>query len=323
MLKHTNDILLKNSAVVILPLAISVSLSSVAQASPAAAEKPGSQKFELKATKTEANKQSAQKSTDKRKEIVSEAVSTLRETQDALKALDEGKNKEALSSLERATGKLEIVLARDPKTALVPLDVKAITSDVYGSLDAIKNARQEAEKLLKDGQVQAARTVLMNLCSETVISTTNLPMVTYPAALKKAAKLIDENKVNEAKEVLQTAMSTLVITDVVIPLPVVDAQISLRKASELAKAQNRTQEQNKQLSALLSEADNDIKFAQALGYGKRGDFDSFHKEIEGIRQKTANGKSGIGFFDQIKSYMESMTKNSQHKTTPSKHESKG
>lgn len=316
MLKLTNDILLRNSAVV-MPLAMSILLSSKVQASPAAVETP-SQKFELKATRTEANKQSAQKSTNKRKEIVSEAVSTLRETQDALKALDEGKNKDALASLEKATGKLEIVLARDPKTALVPLDVKAITSDVYGSLDAIKNARQEAEKLLKDGQVQAARAVLMNLCSETVISTTNLPMATYPAALKKAAKLIDENKGNEAKEVLQTALSTLVITDVVIPLPVVDAQISLKKASELAKTQNRTQEQNKQLSDLLSEADYDIKFAQILGYGKKADFDSFHREIEAIRQKTANGKFGVGLFDQIKNYMESMSKNSQHKTPPAK-----
>lgn len=319
MLKLTDDILRRNSAVVFLPLAMSFSLSSVGLASPAAVvEKSGSQKFELKASRTEANKQSTQKSTDKRKEIVSEAVSTLRETQDALKALDEGNNKEALACLEKATGKLEIVLARDPKTALVPLDVKAVTSDVYGSLDAIKNARQEAEKLLRDGQVQAARAVLMNLCSETVISTTNLPMATYPAALKKAAKLIDENKGNQAKEVLQAALSTLVITDVVIPLPVVDAQTSLKKASELAKTQNRTQEQNKQLSDLLNEADYDINFAQVLGYGKKGDFDSFHKEIEGIRQKTANGKYGEGFFDHVKGFMESMTKNSQHKTPATK-----
>lgn len=313
MFKLTDHSLLRNSVVVIFPLALSISLSTVAQASTEAVKKPGSEQQEFKGTRTEAIKQSAQKSTDKRKEIVSEAVSTLRETQDALKALDEGKNKEALASLERATGKLEIVLARDPKLALVPLDVKAITSDVYGSLDAIKNARQEAEKLLKEGQVQAARAVLMNLCSETIVSTTNLPMATYPGELKKAAKLIDENKVSEAKEVLQAALSTLVITDVVIPLPIVDAQTSLSKAAELAKKQNRTQDQNKQLSDLLSEADYDIKFAQVLGYGKKEDFDSFHREIESIRQKTANGNFGAGFFEQVKGYMESMTKSSQHK----------
>ena len=69
------------------------------------------QKAEDKATKAETTKRSAQKTTDKRKEIVSEAVSTLRETQDALKLLDDGKSKEALYAVERATGKLEIILA--------------------------------------------------------------------------------------------------------------------------------------------------------------------------------------------------------------------
>jgi len=274
------------------------------------------QKFDLKANKTETaatTKQTAKKTTDKRKEIVAEAVSSLRETQDALKALDEGKNKEALATLEKATGKLDIVLARDPKIALIPIDVRVVTSDVYASLDAIKNARQEAQKLLIDGQVQQARAILANLGSETIISTTNLPVASYPAALKNAAKLIDENKIGEAKEVLQAALNTMVVTDVVIPLPVVQAQISLEKADELAKAKERTADQNKQLTDLLNAADNDIKFAEALGYGKKVDFDSFHKQIEEVRQKTSNGKSGIGFFDQIKTYMESMTKNSQHK----------
>jgi hypothetical protein len=312
--KTFSNTIYQNSTVVTLLVAMSVSLNTATKVEAAPlAEKQANQKFELKATKTEAKKQADQKTTDKRKEIVSEAVSTLRETQDALKALDEGKNKDALASLERATGKLEIVLARDPKVALVPIDVKVVTSNIYGSLDAITKARQDSERLLKEGRVQAARAILMNLGSETVISTTNLPMATYPDALKKAAKLIDENKVAEAKQVLQSALDTLVITDVVIPLPVVDAKISLQKAEELAKTKSRTADQNKQLSDLVGTADNDIKFAEALGYGTKADFDSFHKQIAEIRQKTANGKSGLGLFDQIKSYMESMTKNSQHK----------
>jgi YfdX protein len=265
------------------------------------------------ARKTEASKQTVEKTTDKRKAIVSEAVSTLRETQDALKALDEGKNKDALAALERATGKLEIVLARDPKAALVPLDVKVATSNLYAPLDAIKNARQEAQRLLNAGRVQEARALLMHLGSESVISTTNLPLATYPGAIKRAAKLIDENKPAEAKEVLQTALNTLVITDVVVPLPVVDAKLSLQRAEELAKIKNRTAAQNKELSDLVGSADSDIQRAEALGYGTKSDFDSFHKQIAEIRQKTSNGKFGIGFFDQIKNYLESMNRNSQHK----------
>lgn len=296
-----------------LSIATSVSLCAGGYSELYAAPAKSAQKFQLRATKTDTKKETAQKTTDKRKEIVEEAVSSLRETQDALKLLDAGKNKEALSALERATGKLEIVLARDPKVALVPVDVKAVTSDVYGSLDAIKSARQEAEKFLKEGRLQDARRILQNFGSETVISTANLPVATYPAALKKAAKLIDENKTGEAKEVLQTALNTLVVTDLVVPLPVLRAQVSLQKADDIAKMKTRSAEKNKQLSDFLSTADQEIKVAEALGYGKKEDFNSFHKQIDAIRQKTANGKSGSGIFEQIKAYMDSMAKNSQRK----------
>lgn len=305
----------KHTAGLLAGLSIATSLSLCAgsyaglYAAPAA-----SQKFQLRATKTDTKKETAQKTTDKRKEIVAEAVMSLRETQDALKNLDGGKNKEALASLERATGKLEIVLARDPKVALIPVDVKAVTSDVYGSVDAIRNARQEAEKLLKEGRLQEARRILQNFGSETVISTANLPVATYPGALKKAAKLIDENKTAEAKEVLQAALNTLVVTDLVVPLPVLRAQVSLEKADDIAKLKTRSPEKSKQLTELLNTADQEIKVAEALGYGKKEDFNSFHKQIDAIRQKTANGKSGNGFFEQIKAYMDSMAKSSQRKT---------
>jgi hypothetical protein len=276
------------------------------------------QKADEKATKVETNKRSAQKTLDKRKEIVSEAVSTLRETQDALKLLDDGKNKEALAAVERATGKLEIVLARDPKVSLVPIDVRVVTRDVYGSLDAIKKAKQEAQKALNEGRVQEARNILSGLASETVISTSNIPLATYPGALKKAAKLIDENKSSEAKAVLQTALDTLVVTDVVVPLPVIGARINLENAEELSKKKNRTEKENTELTSLLAIADTQIKYAQELGYGKKADFDSFHKQIEEIKKKTAGGKSGPNIFDQIKTYVESMTNNSQHSASSSK-----
>lgn len=304
----------------IYPLTIGGSFSGVMAANPvpASAAKQEAGKVDNQATKAETKAESTQKASEKRKQVVTEAVSTLRETQDALKELDEGKNKDSLASLERATGKLEIVLAREPKLALVPIDVRMTSSDLYASIDTVKGAKQQAEKLMREGRIQAARAILQNLASEAIISTTNLPMATYPAALKKAAKLIDENKTAEAKEVLQAALDTLVVTDVVIPLPVVRAKAFLEKADALAKTSNRTAQQNKQLSDLVTAADTNIKFAEELGYGKKADFDSFYKEIDTIRAKTGNGKSGTGFFDQIKNYMESMTKNSQHASKTNK-----
>lgn len=248
---------------------------------------------------------------EKRKEIMVEAVSALRETHNALKALDEGKSKEALSALETSTGKLEIILARDPGLALAPTGVSAITHDLLGSVKAVNQAREDAEDFLEDGKVQDARRILRGLASETVISTTNLPLATYPAAIKSAARLIDEGKTEEAKVVLQSALNTLVITKQIIPLPVIMAENLLSEAEALAENEERSEEETTRLLNLLDAAENEIQFAQALGYGEKKDFEDFYKEIEAIREKTSDGKSGSGFFDKIKGFMTSMTEDSQ------------
>ncbi len=248
---------------------------------------------------------------EKRKEIVNEAVTALRETHNALKALDEEKSKEALSALEKATGKLEIILARDPTLALAPTGVTAVTQNVLGSLKAVKDARKDAKNMLDDGKVQEARRLLRGLASETVISTTNIPLATYPLAIKSAAKLIDEGKTEEAKNVLQTALNTMVITQKVIPLPVVSAEALLAEAETLAENKERTEDENQRLSGLLEAAEVEIKFAQALGYGQKKDFERFYDEIGAIQEKTSGGKSGVGFFDKIKGFMGSMTTDSQ------------
>lgn len=254
---------------------------------------------------------------EKRKEIMAEAVSALRETHNALKALDEDKTKDALSALEKATGKLEIILARDPGLALAPTGVNAVTHDIWGSLKAVNKAREDAEDLLEDGKVQDARRLLKGLASETVISTTNLPLATYPAAIKSAVKLIDAGKTEEAKAVLQTALNTLIVTQQVIPLPVVMAETLLDEAETLAENKERTEEEGKRLSGLLSAAETEIQFAQALGYGEKKDFEDFYKEIKTIREKTSDGQSGFGFFDKIKGFMTSMTEDSQPEETAS------
>jgi hypothetical protein len=250
--------------------------------------------------------------TQKRKQIVSEAVSAITETGNALNALDEGKTKDALSALERATGKLELILARDPKLALAPTSVSAVTYDVYGSADAVKKAGLEAEDFLEEGKVQEARHILKGLASETVISTANIPLATYPAAIKEAVRLIDQNKTEEAKAVLQTALNTLVITDAIVPLPVVRAREFLKEAETLSEKTERTAEDNQRLTTLLDASRKEIEMAQALGYGTKKDFDTFYKELALIEEKTSGGKSGSGFFESIKTSMTSMFDDSQH-----------
>jgi hypothetical protein len=256
--------------------------------------------------------QNAQDQTaEKRKQIVSEAVTALNETRGALKSLDEGKTSDALSALERATGKLELILAREPTLALAPTGVGAVTYDVYGTPDAVKKASKTAEDLLEDGNVQGARQILKFLASETVVSVTNIPLATYPAAIKRAVSLIDDGKPEEAKKVLQTALNTLVITESIIPIPVVTAQNLLKEAETLAEKKDRSLDESKRLNDLLTISRQEIEMAQALGYGTEEDFDDFYKELSLIEEKTSDGKSGAGFFEKIKSSMTAMFDDSQ------------
>jgi hypothetical protein len=246
------------------------------------------------------------KLSEKRQEINAEALSALNETRNGLKALDDNKKDEALGALERATGKLEIILARDPKLALAPVGASAATYDLYADTKTVMKARKEAEAMLREGRVQDARLILSGLASETVISVSNLPLATYPAAIKEAVRLIDSGKNDEAKAVLQTALNTLVITPAVIPLPVVRAQNLLKDAEKLAEQKNRKSEDNKKLTDLLTMARTDIDMAQALGYGTPGQFKSFYAELDKISEETGDGKSGTGFFEKIKSAMTAM-----------------
>lgn len=251
---------------------------------------------------------------DKRAEIISEAVTAIEETRKALAALDEGKEKEAIAALERATGKLEILLAREPELALAPTDSEAVTYDLWATPEAVLQARKKAMKHLEAGRVQEARRVMQGLASEIVIRTTNVPLVTYPAAIKIAASLIDDDRVDEAKRVLQTALNTLVVKEEIVPLPVMAAEAMLEEAEKLAEKSERSDEENKQLAELLKVSREKIEFAQALGYGDKKDFKVMYKELDLIEEKTAGGKSGEGFFEKIKKSLTLMQEDSQPET---------
>ncbi len=261
--------------------------------------------------KVQVEQDSQKQAAKKREQIASEALSALQETSNALKALDEGKTKDALASLEKATGKLEIILARDPQLAFAPVSVTSRSQDIITSTEHAKQMVKEARKLLDDGKVQDARALLSTLASETVITVSSLPMATYPDALKEAAALIDEGKIEKAKTVLQVALNTLAIDVTIIPIPVANAKAILAQAETLAEKPERTEDEDKRLSNLLNAAEEEIKFAQVLGYGEKKDFDNFYEEIKVIREKTSDGKSGAGFFRKISGYIASITKNSQ------------
>lgn len=250
---------------------------------------------------------------EKRKALFEEAVAAINETKKALRLLDKEKNQEALAALEKASGKLTIILAREPELALAPADVDVLTTDILIDIEAVRDLREEIEEALDEGRIQQARHMIRNLASETVISVTKIPLETYPDAIKKAVRLIDEDKIEKARLTLQTALNTLVVTDTIIPLPVMQAKDMLKEAETLAEKADRSKEENKRLRDLLQNARRELEFAQALGYGSQEDCKNLFQQLDKIEKKAKGGRSGTGFFEKIKEYLQDAMESSQKK----------
>lgn len=256
-----------------------------------------------KAMDHEARSQTEHEISEQRKKIIAEAVSALSETKAALHAIEQNKTSEAIAALERASGKLNLVLARDPHLALAPIDVEVAVSEVDAPIDAIKAARKQAEEYLEDGDVQKARAVLQGLASEIVILVLHLPLETYPAAISTVAPLLDQGKKDQAKAALEAALNSLVAIDHVVPLPVLRAETKLSEAEKLAQKEGRSEEETKSLTRLLSEAREQLKLAEILGYGNKKEYQQFYTEINDIEGKSHAGKSSKDFFDRMKSHL--------------------
>ena len=288
----------------VLAVILSLVTSSVTFAKQTSAQENTKEKEKVEETKQN-------QTAEKRKQILSEATKAISRTREALKRLDEKKAKEALELLEKATGKLEIILARDPGLALAPAGVTSATYDVFTDIASINVIRDRAEDALEDGRLQEARRLIRNLASETVISITNIPLATYPSAIKLAAGSIDGGDLETAKTILQTALNTLVITESIIPLPVVHAEYKLKEAQVLAGKVERNEEENTRLKNFIADARNELKLAEALGYSSKTNFKHLYEQLDHIEEKTKEGKTDKNFFAKIKSFLKDITATSQ------------
>lgn len=248
----------------------------------------------------EVQKETDSQAADKRKQVLDEAVSALALTKSALAALDGKDAARALATLAEVTGKLELIVVREPTLALAPVDVRTIVHDLFANTDTIEAMTDEALDALKHGEVQQARHVLALLASEIVIAVTNIPLASYPAAVKSVVPLIDQGKIEEAKAALQAALSTLVETRSVHPLPALRARLLLKRAEPLVEDGQRSEASNERLETLLNEARQQLEMAELLGYGKRKDFESMYDELKKIKQKTGGGGGGKGWLDEVK-----------------------
>lgn len=281
---------------------------SPAQEPRAAQEQSGAQVSP--AVEDEVQEDVDQKLAERRKAMMKEAHAALDETNAALRALDDGKTDEALDALARATGKLELLVARDPELALAPVDVDVVTHDIYGTPEAIRGARDRAAELLEDGEVQEARALLSGLASEIVIVVTNLPLATYPAAIKEISPLIDDGHIEEAKTALRAVLDTLVVTQQSIALPVLRARAMLDEAETLVAKDDPSEADEERIAELVKDAREQLEMAELLGYGEEEEHETFREQIAELQKKIRSDEETGGIFARLRKSLDGFQESS-------------
>lgn len=238
------------------------------------------------------------------KKITQEAVEAVNLVGEVIELLDKKEKQQALDKIANILGKLEVLIARDPNLQIVPVDVKEQVIDFPGTIDDVEAAKTEIVALIKAGEVQAARDIMLNLASELDIFVTALPIGTYPVALKAIVPLIEQDKFDEAKALLIEALETLVVEKIVIPLPVLRAEQAIIRANELANKENPNKEELKELLAYAKEQ---IKLAEVLGYGKvEINYKDVYEEIEKLEKILGSDESTKDVFATLKEKLSSI-----------------
>ena len=229
-------------------------------------------------------------------QLIKEAVLALQYTNDAYIYLNGKKTDKALDSLKKAIGELTVVLNNPKAPYLLPVNVNVTASEYVGTIKNIAQQVRAAKVALAKGDLPLTRTILDSLKSEIDINAINIPLATYPDAIKLAIKYINEGKIKEAKDVIAMALNTLVTTSTVIPIPIVKAQDLVIAASKIAK------KDKKQAIKYLEEAKKQLKVAELLGYTSKSDttYKMLKDKIDNIESKLNHNRETKSFFDDLK-----------------------
>ncbi len=241
------------------------------------------------------------------KKITEEAVEAINLVGEVVDLLEKKEKDKALETIKKAIGELEVLIARDPNLQVVPVDVKEQIVDFPGTVDDVEVAKTEVVTLIKAGEVQLARDIMLQLASELDIFVTALPIGTYPVVLKAIIPLIEQEKYEEAKKLLIEALETLVIEKIVLPLPILRAEQAIIRANELANKENPKKDELKELLAYAKEQ---LELAEALGYGRKDiDYKDLYEEIQKLEDILGSDKSTEDIFATLKEKLSSiMTK---------------
>ncbi len=247
---------------------------------------------------------------DSQAHIVKEAVEAVMLTQKVLIDIAKKDKKQAIKDVEKAIGKLEVVLAKKDAPLMLPIDASISAYEFNADVSTIKKGLKAVKELLDDGKVQEARALLNTFQSEIDITTVSLPLASYPKALKLAASYLHEGKLKEAQDVLEMALNTLVTTKVIIPIPLVTAEALIADAQKIAK------KDKKQALKHLELAKEELKKAELLGYTSDSDitYKALEHAIEKVEKEIKGKNRAEKLFEELmnklRSFKESATKSS-------------
>ncbi len=197
--------------------------------------------------------------------------------------------------LTDASGKLDIVMARDPNLKMALIGVQTYSRDLDAKNKDVKKVVEQAKVQLIEGHIQEARTLLAPLSSELRITTEYLPMETYPAAIKVASKEIQDGKLQEAEQLLTDTLDSIVSKEEIVPLPPLRAEIDTLHAEQLItndKIKNRDE-----ALTLLTQAKQQLELGKLLGYSEYKDIKN---EIARVSDKINTGQASTSLFARLK-----------------------
>ncbi len=248
--------------------------------------------------------------------LTNEALTTISQTQNLLKEINEGNSKAAIKKGKELIGDLEVLLAKDPSLALIPVNVAFQKEEFVADVETVRKSTKLAKKAMNKGYYRVASDLLKDLRSEMVINTYLIPTATYPEAIKASVIALEENNPDLAKIILFEVLNTVVIEKVVLPLPILKAE---QMIIEAAAVDAKDHDNVNAVINLLNNAEYQLQLAEELGYGKKDkDYAMLSKAIHELKKSVEEKKDSSSKFDDLKLNM----KKFQERLFPRKNDKK-
>ena len=227
--------------------------------------------------------------------LVKEAIESLKFAQNAVIALEHKDKKAATENLEKAIGKLEVIMAAKNAPKLLPINNVIRVQEFVGTAKDVENSVKMVKDLLDDGKVQEARALIAPLASEIDITVVNLPLASYPDALKLAASYVHDGKLEKAKEVLYIALSTFTEVTEVVPIPLLESADLIAAASRVAK------EDKAKALKYLEAASDALDVAEKLGYISESTttYKMLHDQIKAVEKEIKGKNKAEKLFEEL------------------------